>query len=225
MGSSTIWPKVTPGTRAGTFLALAILLGQPLGAPGLQAQADGRWRLIISPGPTTEINGDLRLTESDDKIFGTLLLETSDSAPNEVTGTVPDADGRFEFKVESSARRFVGRILGDQMFGTVFRGAVSDGIGWLAERVDTATYVLRPVQDRNYGGVSCTMRWLIWLTPLWVVCLLPAADAMSTNRWWRIFAMGLLVVSVVSATFPASNPWQHSWIYQYCQALGWLPGA
>ena len=90
--------------------------------------------------------------------------------------------------------------------------------------VCVAFYVLRPVQDRNYGGVSCTMRWLIWLTPLWVVCLLPAADAMSTNRWWRILAMGLLVVSVVSATFPASNPWQHSWIYQYCQALGWLPG-
>jgi len=136
---------VTPSTRARILLALAVLLGQPLGAAGLLAQADGRWRLILSPGPTTEINGDLRLSETDGKILGTLLLETSDLAPNDVTGTVPDADGRFEFEVASSGRRFVGRILGDQMFGTVFRGDVSDGIGWLAERVDSTAELYIPL--------------------------------------------------------------------------------
>jgi hypothetical protein len=58
---------------------------------------------------------------------------------------VPDAEGQFEFAVESSARRFVGRIRGDQMFGTVFRGDLSAGTGWLAERVDTAAELYIPL--------------------------------------------------------------------------------
>ena len=133
------------GNTQAFSLAAAMFLSVTVGVDGLRAQVTGRWRLILSPSPASEINGDLRLAESAGKILGTLLLETSDSAPNEVTGTVPDADGQFEFTVESSARRFVGRILGDQMFGTVFRGDLSDGTGWLAERVDTAAELYIPL--------------------------------------------------------------------------------
>ena len=133
------------GNTQAFSLAAAIFLSVTVGVDGLRAQVTGRWRLILSPSPASEINGDLRLAESAGKILGTLLLETSDSAPNEVTGTAPDADGQFEFTVESSARRFVGRILGDQMFGTVFRGDLSDGTGWLAERVDTAAELYIPL--------------------------------------------------------------------------------
>ena len=133
------------GNTQAFSLAAAVFLSVTVGVDGLRAQVTGRWRLILSPSPATEINGDLRLAESAGKILGTLLLDTSDSAPNEVTGTAPDADGQFEFTVESSARRFVGRILGDQMFGTVFRGDLSDGTGWLAERVDTAAELYIPL--------------------------------------------------------------------------------
>ncbi len=145
MGFSTTGLKVTLRSRAWILLALTGLLGQPLGAGGLGAQAAGRWRLIMAPSPTTEINGDLRLVEADGRISGTLLLETSDSAPDQVTGTVPDADGQLEFTAGPSPRRYVGRIIGDQMFGTVFRGDQSHGIAWLAKRVDATAELYIPL--------------------------------------------------------------------------------
>ncbi len=136
---------MTPRTRAWTVLALIVLLGQLPVAGGLRAQAAGRWRLIMAPSPITEINGDLRLVEANGKISGTLVLETSDSAPDKITGTVSGTGGRIEFIVRASARRYVGRVLGDEMFGTVFRGEQTDGIAWLAERIDTAADLYIPL--------------------------------------------------------------------------------
>ena len=81
---------------------------------------------------------------------------------------------------------------------------------------------LRPVQDRNYGGVCSGFRWLFWLTPLWLMAMLPGADLMSQNRWLRWFAVLLLLVSVFSATYPWNNPWTHPWLYQYWESLGWI---
>ena len=37
-------------------------------------------------------------------------------------------------------------------------------------------YLMRPVADRNYGGVSAGFRWMFWFTPLWLLCAIPAAD-------------------------------------------------
>ncbi len=145
VGVSTTRFYVTPNTRDWILVALTVLLAQPLGAGDLRAQAAGRWRLILAPSPTTEINGDLRLVESDGRISGTLLLETSDSAPDQVTGTVPDADGQLEFTVGPSARRYVGRVIGDQMFGTAFRGDQSNGVAWLAQRMDATAELYIPL--------------------------------------------------------------------------------
>src|SRR5262249_48506377 len=35
-------------------------------------------------------------------------------------------------------------------------------------------YLLRPIEDRNYGGVSAGFRWMFWFAPLWLVTMLPA---------------------------------------------------
>lgn len=83
-------------------------------------------------------------------------------------------------------------------------------------------YLMRPLADRNYGGVSCTFRWMIWLTPLWLVSLLPAVDRMAGCRGWRTIAGGLLLVSAISASYASLNPWSHSWIYQYWVYLQWI---
>ena len=163
---------MTGNTRAGTLAVLAILLGFPVGAGGLRAQATGRWRLILSPNPTIEINGDLRLAESNGRISGTLLLETSDSAPNEITGTVSDAGGQLEFTVRSSTRRYVGRVLGDEMFGTVFRGEQSNGIAWLAERIDTAADLYIPLPKfRMRQLVLVGERSMVTITGGWFAAL------------------------------------------------------
>jgi len=80
-------------------------------------------------------------------------------------------------------------------------------------------YVLRPLQDRNYGGVCCGFRWLFWLIPLWLLLLVPAADAISGKRIWRTVALVLLLVSVASAAYASLNPWSHPWIYDYLQTV------
>ena len=43
-------------------------------------------------------------------------------------------------------------------------------------------YLLQPQLHRNYGGVSSGLRWLFWLAPLWLLTMLPAADALARRR-------------------------------------------
>ena len=83
-------------------------------------------------------------------------------------------------------------------------------------------YIMRPLQDRNYGGVCCGFRWMFWFTPLWLVCLLPAVDKLQRYRLGRVIALACLAVSVISASYGSANPWSHPWLYDYWQYLGYI---
>ncbi len=83
-------------------------------------------------------------------------------------------------------------------------------------------YLARPLGDRNYGGMTCGLRWLFWFAPMWLVAMLPAADVMGRRGWTRGLALLLLVVSAASATYPTWNPWVHPWLLNYLQYLGWV---
>jgi hypothetical protein len=78
-------------------------------------------------------------------------------------------------------------------------------------------------QSENYGGWTAGPRWLMWLLPLWLLTMLPAVDALSRRRWGRALAGVLLVLSVLSASYPAWNPWRHPWIYRWFDSQGWIP--
>ena len=78
-----------------------------------------------------------------------------------------------------------------------------------------AFYVTRPLEDRNYGGTATGFRWALWLAPLWLYAMLPAADAMSATRPRRIAAAVLLAISVASASYPTWNPWTLPWLQVY----------
>ena len=80
-------------------------------------------------------------------------------------------------------------------------------------------YLLRPLEDRNYGGMNSGFRWAFWFAPLWLVAMLPAADAASWRRWSRGLAYLLLAFSVLSVTYPTWNPWVHPWIFDFLQSL------
>jgi hypothetical protein len=79
--------------------------------------------------------------------------------------------------------------------------------------------LLRPLEDRNYGGVAAGFRWMFWFAPLWLLVMLPAADRMAPSRRWRIVGLVLLGFSVLSASYPTWNPWTHPWIYDYLTAI------
>ena len=74
----------------------------------------------------------------------------------------------------------------------------------------------------NYGGWTNGPRWLMWLTPLLLLALLPAADHLAERRWKRAIGYVLLLFSVLSVSYRDWNPWRHPWIYNFLEAQGWL---
>jgi len=73
-------------------------------------------------------------------------------------------------------------------------------------------YIVRPPEDRNYGGMATGFRWAIWFAPLWLYAMLPAADALAVTRGRRLLAATLLAVSVATASYPTWNPWTQPWL-------------
>jgi len=85
-----------------------------------------------------------------------------------------------------------------------------------------AFYLARPLADRNYGGMTSGFRWVFWFAPLWLMTMLPAADAAADRRPLRGLCLALLAFSVLSASYPTWNPWTHPWIMDAMQWLGWM---
>jgi hypothetical protein len=86
-----------------------------------------------------------------------------------------------------------------------------------------AFYVLlRPQSDRNYGGMCCGFRWLLWLAPLWLAAMLPAADRLARTAGGRATGLVLLALSALSASYPTWNPWTPPWIQNAMQWLEWV---
>jgi hypothetical protein len=75
----------------------------------------------------------------------------------------------------------------------------------------------------NYGGMTSGLRWLFWMTPLWLLVALPAADRLARYTAGRGLGLALLGASVFSAAYPALIPWRQPWLYQLLDYLGWVP--
>lgn len=108
------------------------------------------------------------------------------------------------------------------LIGLVTQARRSDGwlsTAWLARvtlfvtAVVVAFYLTR-TDSRNYGGNSACARWLIWLTPLWVMAAAAGADRLGQWRWGRWLCGLALGVSAFSATYPSWNPWRPPWLQQ-----------
>lgn len=83
-------------------------------------------------------------------------------------------------------------------------------------------YIFRPLKDRNYGGVTTCLRWMLWFTPLWLIGMIPAADAMCRARFPRLLALTLLAASTLSAATAYADPWVNPWLYRFWQYLEWI---
>jgi hypothetical protein len=75
----------------------------------------------------------------------------------------------------------------------------------------------------NYGGWSNGPRWLMWLSPLWLLTSLPIVDLLGRRRWGRSACLVLLALSVLSSHYWNWNPWRHPWIYNWMDDQGWIP--
>ena len=95
----------------------------------------------------------------------------------------------------------------------------------LASLVCLTFYALRPTIDRNYGGVSCCLRWMLWFAPFWLFVCAAGLDWINDSRrreWWWCLVILLAAGSVFSAATCLDTPWQAPWPYRYGQFLGWI---
>ncbi|MGE4004139.1 MAG: hypothetical protein AB7I48_28485 [Planctomycetaceae bacterium] len=83
-------------------------------------------------------------------------------------------------------------------------------------------FYLTKTENYNYGGVSVALRWMLWLTPFWLLAMIPGLDAWHPEIRGRALCSVLLAVSVFSAWFPFGGPWHHPWLYQLMTSAGWI---
>jgi hypothetical protein len=74
----------------------------------------------------------------------------------------------------------------------------------------------------NYGGVSCGLRWALWLIPFWLLTIVPVIDFAGRYAAGRWLQAGLLALSMLSAWLPAPNPWQQPWLFKQMEARKWI---
>ena len=94
-------------------------------------------------------------------------------------------------------------------------------LGLLVSTVVVAFYLTR-TQNYNYGGVSCGLRWALWLTPFWLVGIVPVLDLSAKSRTARGVALLLGLASMYSAWQPIDNPWRQPWLFHYMENRGWI---
>lgn len=80
------------------------------------------------------------------------------------------------------------------------------------------------VSSDNYGGFTNGLRWLMWLSPIWLTCMIPVVDRMSASAWGRGLAGLLLAFSIFSASYQLWSPWRHPWIFDLMIEMGWWSG-
>ncbi len=77
-------------------------------------------------------------------------------------------------------------------------------------------------ENYNYGGVSVALRWVLWLTPFWLLAIAETIETFRNRRWLPALIILLGVPSLYSAWGPWQTPWQQPWIYNAMQTQGWI---
>jgi hypothetical protein len=101
-------------------------------------------------------------------------------------------------------------------------GQIAMGIAVLTVVCLTFYLAMRPLEDRNYGGMTSGLRWMFWFAPLWLWAMLPAVERLGQSRFGQGICVVLLALSVLSASYPTWNPWTHPWIYDGMVSVGWI---
>ena len=83
-------------------------------------------------------------------------------------------------------------------------------------------FYLSRTGNYNYGGNSSALRWMLWLTPFWLISLIPLLDQFSHKRWLQILGTLCLLGSVFSAHYPLHNPWRAPWLFTAMKQSGWI---
>lgn len=83
-------------------------------------------------------------------------------------------------------------------------------------------FYLSRTGNYNYGGNSSALRWMLWLTPFWLISMIPLLDTLSHKRWLQILGTLCLLGSVFSTHYPLHNPWRAPWLFAVLKQSGWI---
>ena len=83
-------------------------------------------------------------------------------------------------------------------------------------------FYLTRTANYNYGGNTFGLRWMIWLTPFWILAIVPTLERFAARRTGLVISLLLLGVSVYSADSATRNPWSSSWLFQQMEGAGWI---
>lgn len=99
-----------------------------------------------------------------------------------------------------------------------------EALTWITMGLTTAVlgFYLSRTENYNYGGNTFGLRWILWLSPLWIVSLIPVLQLAVRRRVWFIFSLLLLMGSAYSAQLGARNPWSESWLFHQMTQAGWI---
>jgi hypothetical protein len=95
-------------------------------------------------------------------------------------------------------------------------------LGILTLMLTLVVFVFYVYRTNDYGGATAGARWFIWLTPLWLLTMLPEVDRWSSHRWLRRVGCGLLAASIASTAHAINDPWWHSWLFVFLQQRGMI---
>jgi hypothetical protein len=67
------------------------------------------------------------------------------------------------------------------------------------------TFFMTKTENYNYGGVSVALRWMLWLTPFWLLAIVPALDRFDgmTSPLFRSAARSFACLTLAVSTFSA----------------------
>ncbi|MDA1016671.1 MAG: hypothetical protein O3A00_19710, partial [Planctomycetota bacterium] len=74
----------------------------------------------------------------------------------------------------------------------------------------------------NFGGNTSGLRWMFWLIPFWLICMIPALDRWGRNRFVICLAALCLGVSTYTSVSAMGNPWTQPWLFTALQKFGYL---
>jgi len=94
------------------------------------------------------------------------------------------------------------------------------GVARLAVILTVAMVAFYAWKTNNYGGATAGMRWLFWLHPFWLILLPLGLAPAHDDRLYRWLVVGALLLSVLTASYAALNPWTHPWPLDLMEHLG-----
>jgi len=83
-------------------------------------------------------------------------------------------------------------------------------------------FYLSRTQNYNYGGNSASLRWMLWLTPLWWYGMIPVLEKLTNSSLGKLLVGLLLLGSMYSPLASIHEPWRPNWLYDQMEQRGWI---